>query len=186
MEPLTRAEVTSLLEQIGSGDTEAEAQLTPTIYGELRSLAGSYLRRERQGHTLQPTDLVHEAYMRLVGSGPATDRNHFYALTARTMRNVLVDHARRKQAAKRGSPKDQITLSTALFAVDQPEVEVLDLDRALTRLVQINERAAKLVELRYFGGLTCEEAAEVLKISLTSAERSWRTARAWLRRELAK
>ena len=178
-------ETTQLLRAASAGDSEAADQLTPTLYSELRHLAGSYLRRERQGHTLQPTELVNEAFLRLVNSSSANDRNHFFALTAGTMRRVLVDHARQKHAAKRGSDNRQVTLSTALLSSEGSEAEILDTDRALNKLAELDPQAARLIELRYFGGLTCEEAAAVLEVSVTTVERKWRATRMWLRRELS-
>ena len=183
MEP-SSTQSSALLTAAGQGDLNAQERLTPTIYSELRRLASSYLSRERQGHTLQPTDLVHEAFLRLINSPSPSDRNHFVALSANSMRRVLVDHAREKQAVKRSGGR-QVTLSTALFSSSEPTIEVLDLDRALDKLAQVNEPASKLVELRFFGGLTCEEAAEVLDVSLTTVERRWRAGKLWLRRELA-
>lgn len=174
-----------LLRAASAGDAAAVDRLTPTLYSELRNLAGSYLKRERQGHTLQPTELVHEAFLRLVDSDSANDRNHFFALTAGTMRRVLVDHARKRQSVKRGSGGQQVTLSTALISTEGAHAEILDMDRALEKLAAVDPQAARLVELRYFGGLTCEEAAEVMDVSITTVERKWRAARTWLRRELA-
>ena len=169
-----------------AGEVDADEHLTPTIYAELRGLARHYLRRERAGHTLQPTELVHEAYMRLIGGrGEANDRNHFVALAARTMRCVLVDHARRKQADKRFPQEGRVTLQTGLVGDQGPDVDVLALDDALERLAMVSSRAAQLVELRFFGGLTCEESADVLDTSLSSVERDWRAARAWLRKALS-
>ncbi len=170
-----------------AGDEAAGDLLTSTLYGELRHVAGGYLRRERQGHTLQPTALVHEAMIRLFGSGATIkERGHFVALAARTMRQVLVDHARHKQAGKRVPPGQQIPLdATMLLANTAPGVDILALDAALSKLALVSPRAAKVVELRYFGGLTAKETAETLDVSLSSVEREWRAARAWLRGELA-
>ncbi|MCG8454856.1 MAG: ECF-type sigma factor [Holophagales bacterium] len=174
-----------MLRAAKAGEPGALDRLTPTLYGQLRKLAGSYMRGERQGHTMQPTELVHEAFMRLTGNDPSQDRNHFIALSANTMRRVLVDHARQKHAVKRGAGGQQITLSTGVLTEDDQNIDVLDLDRALEKLSQVNAEAAKVIELRYFGGLTCEETAEVLGLSLTSVERRWRAGRRWLRHRLA-
>ena len=172
-----------LVDRWRAGDEAAGDLLTSTLYSELRHVAGGYLRRERQGHTLQPTALVHEAMIRLFGSGvEAKERTHFVALAARTMRQVLVDHARHKQAGKRIPPAQQVPLdATMLLATEAPAVDILALDAALSKLALVSPRAAKVVELRYFGGLTAKETAETLEVSLSSVEREWRAARAWLR-----
>lgn len=183
---LSIEETRELIRAASAGEPGAAERLTPTLYGQLRRLAGSYMRGERQGHTMQPTELVHEAFLRLSGGNATSqDRNHFFALSASTMRRVLVDHARQKQASKRGAGGRQVTLSTGLLTGEDQGVDVLDLDRALEKLSQVNGEAAKVIELRYFGGLTCEEAAEALGLSLTSVERRWRTGRLWLRHRLA-
>lgn len=180
------ADVGVLLTRWRAGDSSARDRLTPTVYAELKSLARGYMRREAPGHTLQPTALVNEACLRLLGSDPDTaDRGHFVALAARTMRQVLVDHARRKQAAKRIAPEDRVELDTGVMPAAAPTIDVLALDDALTRLARIAPRAARLVEVRYFGGLDAVEAARVLGISRSTADRDWRAARAWLRRALA-
>lgn len=179
-------EVGPLLTRWRSGDAGAGDRLTPTIYAELRSLARGYMRREAPGHTLQPTALVNEACLRLLGSNPeAVDRAHFVALAARTMRQVLVDHARRKRAAKRIAPEDRVELATGLVPAAEAAIDVLALDDALNRLAEVAPRAARLVEIRYFGGLGTAEAAGALGVSRATADRDWRAARAWLRRALA-
>jgi RNA polymerase sigma factor (TIGR02999 family) len=178
--------VRALLSRWHLGDADAGEQLTPTIYAELRVLANRFMRRETPGHTLQPTALVNEACLRLLGSQPETrERSHFVALAARTMRQVLIDHARRKHAAKRAQAQDRVELATGLVPVDAPRIEILALDQALNRLAEVSPRAAKLVEIRFFGGLDNEEAAEVLGVSLSTVEREWRAARAWLREALS-
>jgi RNA polymerase sigma factor (TIGR02999 family) len=159
--------------------------LEPRIYAELRSLAAGYLRGERPGHTLQPTALVHEAFLRLGSlSGCAESPARFKALAARTMRNVLVDHARRRAAAKRGGERQRVTLDEGLAFLARGELDVLALHEALERFAALDERAARVVELRFFGGLTEPEAAEALGVSLRTVEGDWRMARAWLREAL--
>jgi len=174
--------VTTLLRAWAQGNEAAGEQLFPILYGELRRQAGRYMRRERRGHTLQPSGLVHEAYLRLAGS-PGLDwrsRAQFFAIAARVMRQVLVDHARRRRAAKR--EVCQVTLTDA----GAPEVplELLDLENALRELVDLDQRQARVVELRFFGGLDVEETAEVLGLSPRTVKREWQTARAWLQHRL--
>jgi len=180
-------EVSRLLELWSSGRPEALEELLPLVYDELRSLAGSFLRRERAGHTLQPTALVHEAYFRLTGRSEASvrDRAHFFSVAAQAMRRILVDHARRQHAAKRISAQDRVPIDDALPVTVDPKVDLLALHEVLTDLARINTRQAKVVELRYFGGLTNEETAEVLGISVATVERDWHAARLWLRRRLS-
>ena len=177
--------VTRLLKAWSDGDEEARDQLLPLVYRELRRQAASYLRRERVGHTLPATALVHEAYLRLVGQDAGfANRAHFLALAASMMRRVLVDHARARAAAKRPRPELHISLEEAGPSIEPRPVELLSLDRALTELAALDARQARLVELRYFVGLTAEEAAEVLGISPTTVKREWNLARAWLYRHL--
>ena len=179
------AAVGELFQRWRAGDASADDLLTPTLYGELRHLAGGYLRREKVGHTLQPTALVNEALIRLFGSQPkANERSHLVALAARTMRQVLVDHARRKAANKRLSPEDRVSLETGDVVSTAPSIDLLALDEALTQLAKVSPRAAKVVEIRYFGGLSNQETADALETSLSSVERDWRSARAWLRKAL--
>lgn len=178
-------DLTRLFSRWRAGDEDVAEQLLPQVYRELRGLAGSYLRRESRSHTLQPTELVNEAFLRLLGSeAHPNDRSHFFALAARAMRRILVDHARRKRAAKRFDSNDLVTLETDFTPLAQQEVDVLDLNDALERLSVIAPRPAQLVELRFFAGLTNREVTKVLDISLATAERDWKTARIWLRREL--
>jgi RNA polymerase sigma-70 factor, ECF subfamily len=182
-------DVTKLLGAIRDGDRSALERLIPLVYGELRSLAGHYLRRERSDHTLQPTALVHEVYMRLAGhleshEADWRDRAHFFGVAARVMRQVLVDYARAHQAAKRGAGQVRVTLSEVSSFVDDQTIDLVALELALTRLAVLDPDQARLVELRFFAGLTVEETAEVVGRSATSVKREWRTARAWLHREL--
>lgn len=161
--------------------------LTPEVYGELRRVAAAALGRERRDHTLQPTALVHEAFLRLAGQrAPWQNRAHFLGVAAQAMRRILVDHARRRNAAKRPDPRARVTLSGLAAAGESPEVDVLDLEAALARLAGLDPRAARVVELRAFAGCSAEEAAEVLAVSPATVARDWRMARSWLRRELAR
>ena len=179
--------VTALLHAWGGGDQAALDQLFPLVYQDLRRKARWYMRQQPAGHTLQTTDLVHEAFLRLVDS-PAVEwqgRGQFYCVAAKVMRSVLVDHARARGALKRGRGRQQVTLGAADEAAGtRPAVEVLDLDEALSRLAQLDPEQCRLVELRYFAGLSIEEAAEALGTSPATVKRQWRVARAWLNREL--
>jgi RNA polymerase sigma-70 factor, ECF subfamily len=180
--------VTLLLSRWSEGDQGALDELLPFVYDELRRLAGNYLRRERPNHTLQPTALVNEAYLRLVDQKETRwqNRAQFFGVAAQLMRRVLVDHARAHQAAKRGGPQYAVSLSRADRIAAQPEVELLAIHDALDRLSELDHQQARIVELRFFGGLTIEESAEVLHVSHATVERDWKMARAWLRRELGR
>ena len=185
--PATEA-VTQLLIDWSNGDQAALDRLMPVVYDELRRLASNYLRRERAGHTLQPTALVNEAYLRLVDQRKAKwqNRAQFFGVAAQLMRRILVDHARVRQAQKRGgSDQQQISLSHADRIAEHPEIDLLALHEALNQLAVIDPQQARVVELKFFGGLTIEETAEVIGISHATVERDWTMARAWLRRELA-
>jgi RNA polymerase sigma factor (TIGR02999 family) len=179
---------TKLLSRASAGDSKAVSQLMPLVYDELRRLAASYIRRERPGQTLQATALVNEAYIRLIGEKAHNwqNRTHFLAIAALSMRQILVQRARTRKAAKRGGDPQRITLDEQLLpaAPDKGEVDLLALDTALEKLAALNERQAKIVELRYFGGLSVEEAAEALGISPATVKRDWTLARAWLKKEL--
>jgi RNA polymerase sigma factor (TIGR02999 family) len=180
-------DVTSLLRAWSRGDQSVLDQLMRAVYGELRRQADRYMRRQPPGHTLQTTALVHEAYLRLIGSEPIEwqNRAHFFGVAAKAMRSILVDHARARHAAKRGGGAPHLTLEAVDLGGGQaPEVDVVALDEALTRFAAFDPEKSRLVELRYFGGLSIDEAAEVLGISPTTVKRQWSTARAWLRREL--
>ena len=170
---------------LSSGDPGAIEQLLPVVYNEMRRLAAGYLKNERPGHTLQPTALANEAFLRIVVQKNVSwqNRAHFIGLAALAMRRILVDHARRRKAVKRGGGKTVITLEASMSA-GVNEVAFDDLDQALNDLARLSERQAKVVELRYFGGLTIEETAEVLGISTMTVKRDWTMARAWLFREL--
>jgi RNA polymerase sigma factor (TIGR02999 family) len=179
------SEITRILSAIEQGDPGAAAQLFPLVYDELRKLAAQRLAHEKPGQTLQPTALVHEAYLRLVGQEepPAyKDRGHFLAAAAAAMRRILIDNARRKQTQKRGGGLQRQPLGAV--PAPEPDEELLALDEALQRLAEQDPQKARLVELRYFAGLTGEQAAEVLGISPTTADRHWAYARAWLQAEV--
>jgi len=178
-------EVTALLRDWSGGDQRALERLLPLVYGELRKLAASYMRRERSDHTLQPTALVHEAYLRLVDQRAVDWRNraHFFGIAARMMRRILVDHARRRQAAKRDGAAYRISGSADSDEAER-DPDLLALDVALDGLEALDPRQARIIELRFFGGLTVEETAEVAGISTATVKREWQTARAWLAREL--
>ena len=178
-------DVTRLLGQLRAGDEQASADLFRVIYGELHKLAASYMRRERRGHTLQATALVNEAYIRLIGQHDVEwqSRSHFFGVAARVMRRVLLDHARRRQAAKRGGPHEQIRVQDSLLLSESQLDTVVAVDEALTRLEKIDPQQGRVVELRFFGGLDVEETAAVLGISAATVKREWHFARAWLQRE---
>ena len=179
--------ITQLLVKWGNGDRAALDQLIPLVYDELRKLAASYLRRRSGSNTLQPTALVHEAYVRLADQATISmeHRAQFFGLAAKVMRDILVDHARRRLAAKRGGDQLRLSLSKAERLGHKPEVELLALDDALNVLSTTNPQHSRVVELRFFGGLTIEETARVMSLSHATTERYWSYARAWLRRELA-
>ncbi|NOT33014.1 MAG: sigma-70 family RNA polymerase sigma factor [Candidatus Eisenbacteria bacterium] len=181
-------EFAAALKHAAQGDALAADRLFPLVYEALRQQAARYLRAERVAHTLQPTALAHEAYLRLAGQPDSAwqDRAHFLAVAARAMRRILVDHARRKRAGKRGSGETPVELDTGVeLAARAGPVEFDDLDRALVDLARLSERQARVVELRYFGGLSIEETGEVLGVSPMTVKRDWATARAWLYRELS-
>ncbi len=180
-------DVTRILGQLAEGDSSAATELLPLVYDELRALAAHYMHAERPDHTLQATALVHEAYVRLVGTGSLEfkGRQHFFAVAARAMRRLLVNHARDRKARKRGGDMRRITLSEAFAAREGQFIEILNLHEALEELAALSERQARLSELRFFAGLEVAEAAEVLGIGLTTAKRDWTIARAWLTNRLA-
>ena len=179
-------DATMILRRLSEGDTAAAEQLMPLVYQELRGLAGGYLRRERVDHTLQPTALVHEAFLKLVHQDHAqlNDRAHFLAVAAEAMRRILVDHSRKKSAAKRQGG-ERVTLAAVEEADAEQDLDLAALDDALNKLVKISPRQARIVELRYFGGMTVEEVAITVGISPRTVKGDWRVARAWLQRELA-
>jgi RNA polymerase sigma factor (TIGR02999 family) len=180
--------VTQLLKDWSDGDQAALDRLMPLVYGELRRLANNYLRRERANHTLQPTALVNEAYLRLVDQKNARwqNRAQFFGVAAQLMRRILVDHARTRQAQKRGgSDQQRLSLTNVEQASDKPEIDLLALHEALNELAEIDPQQSRIVELKFFGGLSIEETAEVLGIGHATVERDWKMARAWLRRKLS-
>jgi RNA polymerase sigma factor (TIGR02999 family) len=180
-------EVTQLLLAWSEGDKGALEQLVPLVYKELHRLARHYLRRERADHTLQTTALVNEAYLRLIDANKVEwqNRAHFFAISARLMRQILVDFARERAYQKRGGGIRQVSLDEALMVGEQPNEDMVALDLALKALAEIDERKSQVVELRFFGGLSIEEAAEVLKVSPQTIRRDWRLAKSWLRRRLS-
>jgi RNA polymerase sigma factor (TIGR02999 family) len=181
------SDVTRLIDAAAAGDPRASADLLPLVYDELRKLAAARLTDEKPGQTLQPTALVHEAYLRLVGNGPSDNwngRGHFFAAAAEAMRRILVDQARRKQSRKHGGGLVRRELVNDALAAAESNLDLVALDAALLRLAEDDPVKAKLVELRYFAGLTGEQAAAALGISPSAADRLWVYTRAWLRREL--
>jgi RNA polymerase sigma factor (TIGR02999 family) len=184
--PRDASEVTRLLEQVRRGEKGASERLLPLVYDELRKLARSRMASEKPGHTLQPTALVHEAYLRLLGGGDAAweGRGHFFAAAAEAMRRILIERARRTRRLKRGGALKRVELDDQLPA-EAPRVdEVLAVDEALDRLEALDAQMAAVVKLRYFGGLTVEETAQALSTSTRSVNRLWTAARAWLRSEI--
>ena len=185
MTTVVKGQITGLLVDWSKGDQSALEALTPLLYQELRRLARSYMRRERPDHTLQSTALVHETYMRLVDQKVAwKSRSHFFAIAAQMMRRILVDHAKKNQTAKRGSGTRPLSLAEPLVVSPEPCKDLVALDEALSRLAEHDPQRSKIVELRFFGGLSNEESAAVLGVSPATVQRQWAGARAWLYREL--
>jgi RNA polymerase sigma-70 factor (ECF subfamily) len=180
--------VTQLLERWSEGDREALEELLPLVYDELHRLAGAYLRRERPNHTLQATALVNEAYLRLIDQRNPRwqNRAQFFGVAAQLMRRILVDHARAHRAAKRHAPQEVLSLDEAHHFGEKPDLDLLTLHEALNQLAELDSDQSRLVELKFFGGLTIEETAEVMHISHATVEREWQMARAWLRREIGR
>jgi len=180
--------ITQLLVQWSNGDLQALEQLTPLVYDELRQMARTYLRRERPDHTLQPTALVHEAYLRLVDQHSVSwqNRAHFFGIASQMMRRILVNHALARATAKRGGEAEKLPLEKANGFAGQQEVDLISLDEALRELELLDPKQTRIVELRFFGGLSIEETAEVLKLSPATVKREWVTARLWLRRKIVK
>jgi RNA polymerase sigma factor (TIGR02999 family) len=186
MSPEGAPDVTALLLAWRGGDQTALERLTPLVHAELRRLATHYLRRERAGHTLQPTALVNEAYLRLVNASqlPWQDRRHFFGVSARLMRQILVDAARARGYQKRGGDVLRVTLDPALLPAEPRDLDFLALDQALEELATFDARKAEVIELRFFGGLSIEETAATLSVSPETVKRDWRLARSWLRKRL--
>lgn len=177
------ADITRMLIELTDGNKEVVNEILPLIYAELRKLAGNYLRRERGNHTLQPTALVHEAYMKLIDQKKVKwqNRSHFFGIAAQVMRRILMDYARQHKAEKRGGVGENISLEEEFVIIqDEKSHQLLALDEALEKLAKMDEMKAKIVELRYFGGLSVQETAEVLGVSEITVKRHWRMAKAWL------
>ena len=185
--PDSRARVTQMLRDLNAADPRARDELVAVVYDELRTLAQAQLRRERAGHTLQPTALVNEAYLRLFDTNANSweSRAHFFGVAARAMRQVLIDYARQRQAAKRGGELERVTLVTDIAEAGDSDTDVIELHIALEKLSAHDEALARLVELRFFGGLTLDEAADTLGVSRRKAAQDWGVARLWLMRELS-
>jgi len=186
MMTVSKPGLTELLDDWRQGDLTAIEKLTPLIYDELRRIAHRYVQRERNGHTLETTALVNEAYLRLAGQKKIEwqNRAHFFAVTAQVMRHILIDHARRRRFLKHGGDAQQVSLSEAAMMSEQRAAELVTLDEALDELARLDGRKSRVVELRYFGGLSLEETAEVLEVSLMTVRRDWRAAKAWLYRRI--
>jgi RNA polymerase sigma-70 factor (ECF subfamily) len=184
----SRGEVTRLLGELSGGNQDAYERLLPLVYEELRRLASSYFRRERGDHTLQPTALVHEAYMKMVDQRVIRweSRGHFLGVAATLMRRILLDYARSHDAQKRGGAQQKVLLEDGMALTEQRAVEMIALDGALTRLAEIDPEQSRIVELRFFGGLSVEETAEILGMSTATVKRYWNSAKAWLYREIAR
>ena len=180
-------DATRMVNALAAGDQHVAEELMPLVYDEFRELAADYLRQETRAHTLQPTALVHEAYLRLIDQTRVNwqGRTHFFAVGAQAMRRVLVDHARARNRAKRGGGWQRITLDDQLQLSPGRDADLLAVDEAIDKLAQLDPRQARIVELRFFAGLTVEEVAEVLGVSKRTVENEWTIIRAWLRRELA-
>jgi RNA polymerase sigma factor (TIGR02999 family) len=180
-------DVTEFLLDWSRGDPEAPDKLMPLVYDELRRIASQYLRRERRDHTLQPTALVHEAYLKLVDQQRVNwqNRAHFFAIAAQAMRRILVSYARKHLASKRGGQRHRLTLDEAMGAAQQREVDLIALDEALTSLEAIDPQQSRIIELRFFGGLSLEETAQVIGVSPATVKREWTMARAWLHRQMS-
>lgn len=186
MDTSRQGDVTGLLVAWKNGSSEALDELVPIVYSELRKLARQQLRGERSDHSLQPTTLTHEAFLRLFGTRQVgwQNRAHFFAVASQLMRRILVDHARKRQTVKRGALPTRVTLDEADTPVEPLDVDVVALHEALTELTEVDSRQSRIVELRYFGGLNMEETAEVLGVSAATVKRDWRVAKLWLRRAL--
>lgn len=186
--PVTDAmNATVLLQRVQYGDADAARDLLPLVYEQLRATAGSFFRAQQHNHTLQPTALVHEAYLKLVGNVETQweGRSHFCAVAATAMRQILLDHARAKRALKRGGDAQKKELTNIETPSSSEVIDLLALDEALTRLTEIDADGARIVELRFFGGLTNEQIADLLRMSRPTVERSWRRCRAWLRTQIS-
>lgn len=181
-------ELTELLRQASDGDGAAVDALLPHVYQELRRLAGGYMRREREGHTLEATGLVHEAYLKLVDQSRVEwqNRSHFFGIAATAMRRILVDHARTRQADKRGGGVEHVDIHDDIISSDERGDELIAVDEALNRLAAWDPAKSRVIELRFFGGLSIEECADVMQVSVATVNRHWRMAKAWLHGELTR
>ena len=184
----SQQEVTQILHDLSGGEGDAANRLLPLVYDELRALAAGYLRHERADHTLQPTALVHEAYLRMVDQTSVTwqNRSHFFGIAAQAIRRILVDHARARHALKRGGHRLRLTLNEEVAGGADSELDLLAIDDALHKLKELSERQCRIVELRFFSGLSVEEVADLLGVSARTVKGDWRVARAWLKRELGR
>lgn len=187
MPDISAQQITLLLEDCINGKKGAVDELLPYVYNELRKISSKYLRDEYRNHTLQTTELVHEAYIKLIGDQNISwqNRAHFFGIAAQSMRQILVDHARKRKSLKRNEGKGNISLDGVFEISETNDEQIIALDEALKKLESVEERSSKLVELRYFSGLTIEETAEVLNISPATAKRDWKFAKAWLYREIS-
>ena len=186
--PTPPEQISKLLENWGQGREDARDALIPLVYDELRRLARRYLRRERPDHTFQSAALVHEAYLRMAQQEPIPlqNRAHFFGVAAQVMRHILVDHARSRRASKRGGGEAKLTLDTGIAIPNKPEVDVVALDDALNRLAELDARQSQIIEMRFFGGLSIEETAAAIGVSVATVKREWSTARLWLQREISR
>src|SRR6185369_11200298 len=188
-EDAVKPNITQMLHEWSSGKAEVMNELLPLIYDELHKRAAAYLRRERPNHTLQATALVHEAYLKLIDQRDDSwqDREHFFAIAAQAMRRILIDHAKNRHRRKRGGSNEDLPLEEALLAAaDETNVDLIALDEAMTKLAKLDPQQERIVELRYFGGLSLDEAASALGISRATAARDWQVAKAWLHREMTR
>jgi len=187
LRPVPPAEVTELLRRWSGGDVAARESLVPLVYDELRRLARYYLASQRSDHTLQSTAIVHEAYLRLAGRDDVhwENRSHFFAVAAQLMRRILVDHARKRNAAKRGGAHLTLLVDETVEPSSQRELDLVALDDALKALAELDERQSRIVELRFFGGLSIDDTSRILDISPATVKREWSTARAWLHEEIS-
>lgn len=188
METGGQKNISLILKDWGSGNRQAVDELMPLIYEELKRIAAQYLRSERSDHTLQPTELAHEAYLKLIDISNVNwqDRAHFFAVSARVIRHILVDHARAKGTEKRGGAAERIVLDETISFSDERDLDLLALDEVLKLLATFDEQQSKIVELRFFGGLTIEETAAVMRLSPATIKREWTLAKAWLHKTLSR
>ncbi len=178
--------ITRFLNEYSEGNKQLLVEILPLVYNELRRISSRYLREEHRNHTFQTTELVHEAYLKLIGNENISweSRAHFFGIAAKSMRQILVDHARKRNAVKRGSGEKKLSLEEAATISTESDDQILSLDNALNKLESLDERSGKIVEMRFFSGLTIEETAQALNISQSTAKRDWNFAKAWLYREI--